>query len=305
MFIFSEKFPEIVALNNWLKGHGPSSHLVSFETVQLTPLFLHAVADSSATEKLGDPSEFVPLKRGMPEEDARPIIRELLRAVRHIHERGIVHGHINLETVRQHRNTGRIVILEHIIPIAATVPNTTYSKSLLTVAAPEIRRYEPFSYAADIWSIGVILQQLLYADKEFTSDDVEDTDLLSPYVCGLNGVTTGFLMMCLKSDPADRSSLADLIAHPFATDVKIGTGILDARSDDDLSNTNSSDDECTEENSQNDSDESEEDESDEDESDDDETLIRSNLTAAARDEKAAPPDKDNSPAQYAHFLPPI
>lgn len=303
MFIFPEKYQEIVALNNWLKDHGPSPHIVPFESVNLTPLFLHAVADVHAMEKWGNPSEYHPLKRGISEEDARPIIRELLRAVRHIHERGIAHGHINLDTVRQHSTTGRIVILEHIIPIGATVPNTVFSKSLLTVAAPEIKRYEPFSYPADIWSIGVILQQLLYADKDFSTADIEDTDLLSPYVSGLNGVTTGFLMICLKSDASDRPSLAELIAHPYASDAKIGTGILDAMTDDDLSNTNSSDDECTEEKTSNESDESEEDSDEGD--DDDESLVPSYTKTAAKEEKAAPTDKDNSSSKLSHFLPPI
>eukprot|EP00796_Vickermania_ingenoplastis_P006153 gene6153-4432_t len=232
LFIFSEKVPDIISLNDWLQNFAPSPHIVPFETIKLTPLFLHAVASPSAADLLGNPKDYIPLERGLTEGEARKVVGELLRAVRHIHDRGIAHGHIQLENVRQHRATRQIVILEHILPITAVIPNTTLFKGMHTVLAPEIQKCEPFSYPADIWSVGFILQQLLVPGRAFSTADLEDTDLLSPFVSGLSGLAAGFLMLCLKSEPNDRPTLAELIQHPFASDQTIETGIVTMDSND-------------------------------------------------------------------------
>lgn len=260
MFIYPEKVPGIVQLNEWLQSYSPSRHLVSFSSIRLTPLFFHAEADDRNVELLGHPSEYAHLTRGVLENDARAVVGELLQAVAHIHERGIAHGCLSLENIVAHNTSGSIVILRHVLPITTFVP--TIKSTRLNLAAPEIKSSNPFSYPADIWSIGVILQQLLVPDKDLCTEDLEDFDLLSPHAAGLSGLAVGFLMQCLKSDPNDRPTLAELLAHPFTLVKSIETGVLEDNEDDAESEESESSDETSssESSSSDASEESEEDE---------------------------------------------
>lgn len=227
LFIFPDRIQKIDELNNWFREYDPSPHIVPFKHVKITPLFFLAVADDNAIALLGSPQDYSRIKRGLNEEQTRVVIRELLHALLHIHNRGVPHSHLSLDALRQHSTTGRIVILEHILPINAIIPNTAYSRRVLQVSPPEILRYEPYSYAADIWSVGVIVHELLFPDKEFTTVELEDTDLLSPYLSGLSGLTSGFVMLCLKSDPCQRATLGELLTHPFTAEVLLKTDILE------------------------------------------------------------------------------
>lgn len=227
MFIFPEKFQEIQALLEWLKGYEPSSRIVSFQSVELTPLFLRAIADPVEMQKWGDESDYLPVERGITERDAREIVHELLLAVFDIHNRGIAHGHIHLDNVRKNRHTGRVVILEHVFPVTAIIPNTSYGVNLFLCAAPEIIMREPFGYPVDVWSIGVILHQLLIPDKTFITEDVVGTDLLSPFVMGLDQLTQSFLMLCLKAEPSERPTLAELFSHPFVASTLTCSTIME------------------------------------------------------------------------------
>lgn len=219
LLIFPEKVREIQVLLRWLQEYEPSSHIVSFCSIMLTPLYLCAIADPVAMESWGEASEYIPLKRGVKENEAKEVVQELLLAILDIHNRGMAHGHINLGNIRRHRSSGRVVILEHIFPVTLFVPSTSYASNIFSCAAPEVKKREPFGYAADVWSVGVILHELIVPDKAFLTEDVVGTDLLSPFLVGLDELTQSFLMLCLKLEPSERPTLAELVLHPFLTNT--------------------------------------------------------------------------------------
>lgn len=219
MLIFPEKLPEIQVLLRWLQEYEPSAHIVSFCSIELTPLYLRAIADPVAMESWGDASEYIPLKRGMKECEAKVVVQELLLAILDIHNRGMAHGHIHLGNIRRHRSTGRVVILEHILPVTLFVPSTPHASSIFSCAAPEVKKREPFGCAADVWSVGVVLHELIVPDKAFLTEDIVGTDLLSPFLVGLDELTQSFLMLCLKPEPSERPTLAELVLHPFVANT--------------------------------------------------------------------------------------
>lgn len=228
VFVFPEKFQEIQALVEWLKGYDPSSRIVTFQSVELTPLFLRAVPDPLVMESWGDEAEYFPLGRGITELQAREVVRELLLAIYDLHHRGIAHGHIHLDDLRRHHPTGRVVILGHIFPITAFIPNTFYARHKLLCAAPEIVKREPFGYSSDIWSVGVVLHQLLIPERIFVTEDIISTDLLSPFLIGLDELTQSFLILCLKAEPSERPTLAELLLHPFVRNTMRTPSAVDA-----------------------------------------------------------------------------
>lgn len=99
--------------------------------------------------------------------------------------------------------------------LAGTVLGTS-----LTMA-PEVLGEKPYSFKADIWSIGVVYYQMLFGKYPYVASN--DYDLLKklkttlPHYTGkkISPNAKDFIERCLTTDPAKRIDWKDIYDHPL------------------------------------------------------------------------------------------
>eukprot|EP00759_Apiculatamorpha_spiralis_P014613 PhF_6_TR21186/c0_g1_i1/m.30551 len=152
---------------------------------------------------------------------------QTLVGLAHLHEHSIVHADIKCANL--------LVTVDGIVKIAdfgaaCIAPDKVHlgvSKGTPLWMAPEVLRGEPFGIAADIWSFGCSVLEMLTGTVPWKN--IGDTVTAMGYVAGLsksNNATIElpdtlsdsaktFLLECLQPDPADRLSARDLLGHDF------------------------------------------------------------------------------------------
>ena len=87
--------------------------------------------------------------------------------------------------------------------------------------APEVLEERPYSYEADIWSIGVVYYSLLYGKEPFTGrTDYEILNKIKKTPIDFSGVNISkeskdFLERCLTIRPTERINWTEIYQHPL------------------------------------------------------------------------------------------
>lgn len=111
------------------------------------------------------------LQRGgkLPEEAARPIFRQLMHAIQHLHSLGIVHGHITPQNMIIHNGKVRLYDFSY-CHFAKRGEKKGRILNATAYACPDSLKGHTFDgTAADIWSAGVILFEMLTGKPLFNS----------------------------------------------------------------------------------------------------------------------------------------
>lgn len=106
---------------------------------------------------------------------------------------------------------------------AATSYLTETGCGTLAYAAPEMHRYEPYSFQADVYSVGVILHEMLFGQAPYTSSEVRERFHREPYLEWRIPATCKYIdpnvadlcMKLLTMMPADRIDIDGLRSHAF------------------------------------------------------------------------------------------
>lgn len=105
----------------------------------------------------------------LSEEAARPIFRELIHGVQHMHSNGVIHGQITPNAIVFYKNHVRISDFS-LCHLAMPGESKAYNRGPLIYMAPETYKV-PFDGAAnDIWSCGIILYEMLAGANPFRKD---------------------------------------------------------------------------------------------------------------------------------------
>ncbi|KAH9601909.1 Protein kinase domain [Trypanosoma melophagium] len=213
----------IAQLSQWLS----TPLLMEYKDVRITPRYL--VLNTTVPENV----EMQPLQYPVSEEEARLMVRGILRALYALHSRHIVHGHLRLETLRMHPNSGNILLTQHVLPIDLFVPSSDVGREAWHCCAPEIKRNSTFDYSADIWALGAVFMQLVApAGKVYRTEDLLEVDVLSPDVMALSPSAVSFAVQCLNEEAEARPTVAELLMHPFLADKEEWPDSYESGSDD-------------------------------------------------------------------------
>lgn len=187
-----------------------------------SPLFLRLEAEETlAGSLLGPRAAYAPPRAPLADRDAAHCVLAVARLLPRLHASGVVHGHLHADVVWADTTAAaadlhRVVVAECELPISALVPQGQAGHAARRCAAPEVLRGEPYTAAADVWGLAVLLVQLLLGpSKAICTVDLEDSDLLSPFISVLSPGAASLVLPCLKSDPQARPLLWGVLRHPF------------------------------------------------------------------------------------------
>eukprot|EP01006_Ploeotia_vitrea_P063756 TRINITY_DN86194_c0_g1_i1.p1 TRINITY_DN86194_c0_g1~~TRINITY_DN86194_c0_g1_i1.p1 ORF type:complete len:339 (+),score=40.79 TRINITY_DN86194_c0_g1_i1:52-1068(+) len=157
----------------------------------------------------------------IPVDEAFKFFFQLVVAVAHIHNKGIVHRDIKLENmIVDHKNDVKLADFGFAIEASRTIKLQECVGSI-HYAAPEVVRGESYNgYQADIWSMGVVLFVLLSGRLPFAA---ESRELMEQKIIEANykiptevPVSAQNLIKALLNPvPQDRLTLKEILASPW------------------------------------------------------------------------------------------
>ncbi len=191
----------------------------------------------------GDLSKFVKKRTGRLDEPlVRHIVRQIVRAMNVLNRQSIIHRDIKLANVFLHYPTREatdrglpvvklgdfgfareLSVGEMVVP-----PETDLAMSHVGTPinmAPEIIHDQPYSFKADIWSLGTITYELLCGHPCFNGltkcelfQNVEKGIYKVPKSIRPSKECIDFLSSCLVEDTAKRITWEQVMVHPFLID---------------------------------------------------------------------------------------
>ncbi|XP_072553053.1 serine/threonine-protein kinase PAK 6b isoform X2 [Salminus brasiliensis] len=160
----------------------------------------------------------------LTEEQIATVCEAVLQALAYLHAQGVIHRDIKSDSILLTLD-GRIKLSDFgfCAQISKDIPKR---KSLVGTPywmAPEVISKTPYGTEVDVWSLGIMVVEMVDGEPPFFSDtpvaamkrlrdepapSVRNTSKISP-------VLRDFLDSMLTRDPLQRASASDLLKHPF------------------------------------------------------------------------------------------
>ncbi|XP_061428766.1 calcium/calmodulin-dependent protein kinase type 1-like [Lethenteron reissneri] len=161
------------------------------------------------------------------ERDASALIRQVLRAVSHLHGQGVVHRDLKPENLLYYNaeDDSKIMISDFGLS-KVEAPGSVMSTACGTpgYVAPEVLAQKPYTRAVDCWSIGVISYILLCGYPPFY-DEVDsrlfdqilkaEYEFDSPYWDDISDSAKDFIRHLMEKDVAERFTCEQALQHPW------------------------------------------------------------------------------------------
>ncbi len=181
----------------------------------------------------GDMHKLLEERKRLPEAEAREIFTQLAAGLHYLSSRNLVHrdlkpqnilvtsgGSIKIADFGFARHTEELAMME------------TQCGSPLYMA-PEVLAHNKYDAKADLWSVGIILYQMLFGFTPFNGknplnllDNIKTTKLQFPSAVPLTPQCQSLIRGLLRVEPLMRCSFDDFFAHPWFNDIDFGA--LDA-----------------------------------------------------------------------------
>ncbi|XP_036382166.1 serine/threonine-protein kinase pim-1-like [Megalops cyprinoides] len=149
------------------------------------------------------------------EDEARCVIKQLLAALRHCEERGVVHRDVKPENILLRTDTGQVKLID--FGCGDLLKETPYDDFSGTPEYLPPEWFEEKTFLAGpgtVWSVGVTLFGLVCGDLPFTTFDRESMSRVQ-FKEGLSPELRDFIGWCFMPRPEDRPSLEELQFHPW------------------------------------------------------------------------------------------
>ncbi|KAJ8906691.1 hypothetical protein NDN08_003181 [Rhodosorus marinus] len=174
----------------------------------------------------GSLTDLVRARGHLTEDEARPILRQLIEAVSFMHSRWVIHRDIKLGNILIHKDS---TVRVGDFGLAAQLESDKQRKMTIcgtpNYIAPEVLdggREGGHSFEVDVWSIGVVVYTVLVGRPPFETSDVKQTyrriknnDYKFPSDLRLSREAKGLITAILSSAPEQRPLVQDLLKHEF------------------------------------------------------------------------------------------
>lgn len=173
----------------------------------------------------GDLFSFIQRHGRLEECKARLFFHQIVNAIQHCHENGIIHHDLKLENLllTEDENHLRLIDFGLCARFTPTQPiiSNHYAGSPLYMS-PEIFSLQPHTMAVDIWSLGVCLYYMVTDTFPFlaeTCNELEEKvlfeEVIFPNNMGLSDNLKDLIVRMLNKDPNQRITIAEIKKHSW------------------------------------------------------------------------------------------
>merc|ERR1712093_161553 len=171
---------------------------------------------------------------GIPEAEVKQIMRQTILGVKAVHDKHVIHRDLKAENILVcgegktfklgDFGLAKVFAEETETETPAALERTSSQVGTPGYAAPELLEGVPYSYAADVWSLGVIAYTALSGCTPFPLDMKPSTvqrilkaSYEFPARCWdtRSSEAQDFVRCMLQRDPDSRPTLDELLAHPW------------------------------------------------------------------------------------------
>ncbi|XP_051139384.1 mitogen-activated protein kinase kinase kinase 1-like [Andrographis paniculata] len=146
--------------------------------------------------------------------------RQILHGLKYLHDRNVVHRDIKCANILVHTN-GLVKLADFGLAKTTKLNDVNSCKGTAFWMAPEVVRSMGYGLAADIWSLGCTVLEML--TRQFPYHNLECMPALfkigqgerPPVPNSLSSEARDFILKCLQVDPRLRPSAEQLLDHPF------------------------------------------------------------------------------------------
>uniref|UniRef100_A0A7S4DGV3 non-specific serine/threonine protein kinase n=2 Tax=Lotharella globosa TaxID=91324 RepID=A0A7S4DGV3_9EUKA len=211
-------------------------NIVQYIGVYITSGWSHGTIYNIVMEYVpdGDLDAFIRKNGALSEHTSASLTDQIASGLAYLHSNKVIHrdlkpGNLLLRRWQNDRGNAQLTVKISDFGVSANVKGEEVAKRSCVgtpwYLAPEVARVQPYSYAADIWSLGSVMYTMVTGNKPYHKlapipalfkiaregpPKVEPGDSL-----GLSKSFVTLLKACWQSDPSDRPSAKEVGAHPW------------------------------------------------------------------------------------------
>ena len=161
-------------------------------------------------------------KNGFSEYKAFEYFIQVVNAVYYLHNNNIIHRDIKPENILMGEDN-KIKLCDFGWAKELTLENRSTFCGTVEYMAPEIVENENYDYGVDIWSLGILLYELLYGHSPFKANNTKNVILniksheltYDDKKKNISNSCKDLIKKLLNNNPQKRYKIKDILEHPF------------------------------------------------------------------------------------------